>query len=160
MNFSGFYWSYNHVFRVKMLIQLWAEKLLRMYQKWAEKQGYWGRIVEKCRATNGGITSATVEFEFDYAYGCLQGERGVHRMISGSETGSTIDEVGLQLSFLFWWNIDFCILLLVFDFFLTMSSEWFVSSLSGDFRRQKWHLVSASLISRNNLKCIKDMTNM
>lgn len=75
--------------------ELWAEKLLRMYQKWAEKQGYRGRIVEKHRATNGGITSATVEFEFDYAYGCLQGERGVHRMISGSETGSTIDEVSL-----------------------------------------------------------------
>ncbi|KAL3746310.1 hypothetical protein ACJRO7_015291 [Eucalyptus globulus] len=63
--------------------ELWAEKLLRMYQKW------------KCRATNGGITSATVEFEFDYAYVCLQGERGVHRMISGSETRSTIDEVSL-----------------------------------------------------------------
>ncbi|KAK3424148.1 hypothetical protein EUGRSUZ_F00951 [Eucalyptus grandis] len=60
--------------------ELWAEKLLRM-------------IVEKRQATNGGITSATVEFEFDYAYGFLQGERGVHRMISGSETGSTIDEV-------------------------------------------------------------------
>ncbi|KAL3753355.1 hypothetical protein ACJRO7_000707 [Eucalyptus globulus] len=65
--------------------ELWAEKLLRMYQKW------------KRQATNGGITSATVEFEFDYAYGFLQGERGVHRMISGSETGSTIDEVEKSL---------------------------------------------------------------
>ncbi|KAK3427646.1 hypothetical protein EUGRSUZ_F03826 [Eucalyptus grandis] len=54
-----------------------------------------GNYHEKRRATNGGITSATVEFEFDYAYGCLQGERGVHRIISGSETGSTIDEVSL-----------------------------------------------------------------
>lgn len=78
-----------------LLIQLWAEKLLSMYQKWAEKQGYRGRIVEKHLAKNGGITSATVEFEFDYAYGYLQGERGVHQMIS-SETGSTIDEVGFN----------------------------------------------------------------
>lgn len=84
-----------------LLIQLWAEKLLRMYQKWAEKQGYRGRIVEKRLAKNGGITSATVEFEFDYAYGYLQGEKGVHRMIRSSETGSTDDEVRLQLSFSF-----------------------------------------------------------
>ncbi|KAF8027310.1 hypothetical protein BT93_E0270 [Corymbia citriodora subsp. variegata] len=75
--------------------ELWAEKLLGMYQKWAEKQGYKGRIVEKRLAKNGGITSATVEFEFDYAYGYLQGERGVHRMIRGSENGSTMDEVSL-----------------------------------------------------------------
>ncbi|XP_030525729.2 peptide chain release factor PrfB3, chloroplastic [Rhodamnia argentea] len=75
--------------------ELWAEKLLRMYQKWAEKQGYRGRIVEKRLAKNGGITSATVEFEFDYAYGYLQGEMGVHRLIRSSETGSTIDEVSL-----------------------------------------------------------------
>ncbi|KAI6673761.1 hypothetical protein NL676_001667 [Syzygium grande] len=75
--------------------ELWAEKLLRMYQKWAEKQGYKGRIVEKRLAKNGGITSATVEFEFDYAYGYLQGERGLHRMIRSSKTGSTVDEVSL-----------------------------------------------------------------
>ncbi|KAF8027309.1 hypothetical protein BT93_E0270 [Corymbia citriodora subsp. variegata] len=83
------------LFLMHLLIQLWAEKLLGMYQKWAEKQGYKGRIVEKRLAKNGGITSATVEFEFDYAYGYLQGERGVHRMIRGSENGSTMDEVSL-----------------------------------------------------------------
>ncbi|KAL3743239.1 hypothetical protein ACJRO7_018530 [Eucalyptus globulus] len=59
-----------------------------------------GNYHEKRRATNGGITSATVKFEFDYAYGCLQRERGVHRMISGSETGSTTDEVALNDLFL------------------------------------------------------------
>ncbi|XVE61076.1 hypothetical protein DITRI_Ditri06bG0010800 [Diplodiscus trichospermus] len=71
--------------------EVWAEQLLRMYIKWAKKQGYKGRLVEKNLATSGGIKSATIEFEFEYAYGFLSGERGVHLMIS-SQNGSVDNE--------------------------------------------------------------------
>ncbi|KAK2651950.1 hypothetical protein Ddye_011806 [Dipteronia dyeriana] len=62
--------------------EIWAEQLLSMYIKWAEKQGYKGRLVEKCCSENGGIKSATIEFEFEYAFGYLSGETGVHLLIT------------------------------------------------------------------------------
>uniref|UniRef100_A0A803MJE9 Peptide chain release factor domain-containing protein n=2 Tax=Chenopodium quinoa TaxID=63459 RepID=A0A803MJE9_CHEQI len=68
--------------------EIWAERLLSMYVKWAEKQGYKGRVLEKCSSNSGGIKSATIEFEFKYAYGFLIGERGVHRMMSSLEKTS------------------------------------------------------------------------
>lgn len=64
-----------------------------MYLKWAEKQGYRGRITKKIGSKNGGISSATVEFEFGYAYGYLHGERGVHCLLRSSEVGSPDNEV-------------------------------------------------------------------
>lgn len=78
--------------------QVWAEQLLSMYMKWAKKQGYRGRVVEKDLSTNGGIKSATIEFEFEYAYGFLSGERGVHHMIR-SQNGSVHNEVNLLVPF-------------------------------------------------------------
>ncbi|KAK4799795.1 hypothetical protein SAY86_025160 [Trapa natans] len=63
----------------------WAQELLNMYLKWAEKQGCRGRIIRKGGSKNGGISSATLEFEFGYAYGYLRGERGVHCMLRCSE---------------------------------------------------------------------------
>lgn len=72
--------------------QIWAEQLVKMYTKWARKQGYGGRIVEKCVLKKGGIKSATIEFESKYAYGCLSGERGVHRLIKGSRNESMSPE--------------------------------------------------------------------
>lgn len=59
-----------------------------MYTKWAEKQGYGGRLVEKRLSISGGISSAIIEFEFEYAYGYLMGEKGVHQMIRSSLDGS------------------------------------------------------------------------
>ncbi|XWS56858.1 hypothetical protein CRYUN_Cryun09bG0121600 [Craigia yunnanensis] len=73
--------------------EVWAEQLLSMYIKWAKKQGYRGRVVEKHLSTSGGIKSATIEFEFEYAYGFLSGERGVHCMIRSSQNGSFHTEV-------------------------------------------------------------------
>ena len=70
-----------------------------MYTKWAKKQGRKGRVVEKCSSMNGGIKSATIEFEFQFAYGYLSGERGVHFMVKGPQDGSALLEV--QLCFLF-----------------------------------------------------------
>ncbi|KAK3021335.1 hypothetical protein RJ639_047078 [Escallonia herrerae] len=72
----------------------WAEQLKRMYTKWAGKQGFGGRIVEKCPSKHGGLKSATIEFESKYAYGYLSGERGIHRMIS-SHNGSALPEASL-----------------------------------------------------------------
>jgi len=73
-------------------IQIWAERLLNMYVKWAEKLGHKGRVLEKCFCRNGGIKSATIEFEFEYAYGYLIGEKGVHCMMDSLE-GSTREKV-------------------------------------------------------------------
>ncbi|XP_062117919.1 peptide chain release factor PrfB3, chloroplastic [Humulus lupulus] len=72
--------------------EIWASKLLRMYTKWGRKQGQKGRVVEKRPSTNGGIKSATIEFEFKYAYGYLSGERGVHFMIRGPNVESALFE--------------------------------------------------------------------
>ncbi|XP_058210815.1 peptide chain release factor PrfB3, chloroplastic [Rhododendron vialii] len=74
--------------------EIWAEQLLRMYLKWAEKQGHGTRVVEKCLSKNGGIKSATIELESKYAYGYLSGERGVHSMISRCDA-SVSDEAGM-----------------------------------------------------------------
>ncbi|KAK9125132.1 hypothetical protein Scep_013978 [Stephania cephalantha] len=61
--------------------EIWAEQLLVMYIKWADKQGYKGRVIEKSPCKDGGIQSATLEIEAKYVYGYLAGERGVHRAI-------------------------------------------------------------------------------
>lgn len=73
--------------------EIWASQLLSMYTKWAKKQGYKGRVVEKRSSMNGGIKSATIEFEFKFAYGYLSGEMGVHNMIRGSQNGSAVVDV-------------------------------------------------------------------
>ncbi|GAB4842731.1 hypothetical protein Ancab_012706 [Ancistrocladus abbreviatus] len=76
--------------------KIWADRLLSMYMKWAEKQGRKGRIIEKCYCESAGIKSTTIEFEFEFAYGYLQGERGVHRMISSLD-GSPFHEPGVAV---------------------------------------------------------------
>lgn len=65
--------------------KIWAEKLTRMYIKWAEKQGHKARIVEKQDSENGGIKYVMIELEFKSAYGYLSGERGIHCMSGSSE---------------------------------------------------------------------------
>lgn len=65
-----------------------------MYTKWARKLGYKGRVVEKRSSTNGGLKSATIEFEYEFAYGYLSGEAGVHYIIS-SKNGSAVHKVQL-----------------------------------------------------------------
>lgn len=78
--------------------EIWAECLLNMYLKWAEKQGRKGRIAEKHISRSGGISSASIEFEFDYAYGYLLGEGGVHQLLSSHEPSlAAVDVVPLFL---------------------------------------------------------------
>jgi peptide chain release factor 2 len=59
----------------------WAQMLLRMYARWAERNGYEVEIVDELRNEEAGIRSATLHVVGDYAYGNLQSEAGVHRLV-------------------------------------------------------------------------------
>ena len=61
--------------------QDWAEMLLRMYTRWAEKRGYTYELIDNSPGEEAGIKSAMMEIVGDYAYGYLKGERGVHRLV-------------------------------------------------------------------------------
>jgi peptide chain release factor 2 len=55
--------------------------LVRMYARWAEKHGYEVEMVDELRNEEAGIRSATLRVVGDYAYGHLQSEAGVHRLV-------------------------------------------------------------------------------
>jgi peptide chain release factor 2 len=61
--------------------QDWANMLLRMYLRWAERRGFDVELDEVQGGQEAGITSATFIVKGRYAYGLLQGERGVHRLV-------------------------------------------------------------------------------
>ena len=61
--------------------QDWAQMLLRMYLRWSEKNGFSAHVVEETRGGEAGIKSATLEISGPYAYGYLQSEAGVHRLV-------------------------------------------------------------------------------
>jgi len=61
--------------------QDWAEMLLRMYLRWAEKNNFTARIIDISSDEEAGIKSATVEVEGQWAFGYLKGESGVHRLV-------------------------------------------------------------------------------
>jgi len=61
--------------------QDWAEMLLRMFTRWAERRGFDVELDEVQPGTEAGISSATFTVKGRYSYGMLQGERGVHRLI-------------------------------------------------------------------------------
>jgi peptide chain release factor 2 len=60
--------------------QDWAEMLLRMYQRWAERRGFDLELEEVTEGQEAGILSATFIIKGRYAYGMLSAERGVHRL--------------------------------------------------------------------------------
>ena len=61
--------------------QDWAEMLARMYQRWAEQRGFKVEIEEAQAGQEAGISSVTFLVQGRHAYGWLQGEGGVHRLI-------------------------------------------------------------------------------
>ncbi|MCL2010641.1 MAG: peptide chain release factor 2, partial [Synergistaceae bacterium] len=61
--------------------QDWAEMLLRMYLRWAERGKFKATVLEVSSDAEAGIKSATVMVEGDYVYGYLKAEKGVHRLV-------------------------------------------------------------------------------
>ncbi|WP_419620747.1 peptide chain release factor 2 [Thiolapillus sp.] len=64
--------------------QDWAEMILRMYLRWAEKKGFRAELIEESPGEVAGIKSATIRIEGDYAFGWLRTETGVHRLVRKS----------------------------------------------------------------------------
>ncbi|MEA3056337.1 MAG: peptide chain release factor 2 [Actinomycetota bacterium] len=61
--------------------QDWAEMLVRMYQRWAERRGFGFELDEASPGTEAGLSSATFIVKGRYAYGWLRSEQGVHRLV-------------------------------------------------------------------------------
>ncbi len=59
----------------------WAAMLMRMYARWAERNRYEVEIVDELSNEEAGIRNATLHIRGDYAYGNLQSEAGVHRLV-------------------------------------------------------------------------------
>ncbi|MYD85786.1 MAG: peptide chain release factor 2 [Acidobacteria bacterium] len=61
--------------------QDWAEMLLRMYLRWAERRGFSREVIDAQPGDEAGVKSATVTVDGDYAYGLLLAEAGIHRLV-------------------------------------------------------------------------------
>jgi peptide chain release factor 2 len=61
--------------------QDWAQMLLRMYTRWAERKGFKVTVLDCLDGDEAGIKSVTIQVEGENAYGYLKAERGVHRLV-------------------------------------------------------------------------------
>ena len=64
--------------------QDWAEMLERMYLRWMEQNGYKAEILDRSGGDEAGLKSVTVSVKGDFAFGYLQSEEGVHRLVRHS----------------------------------------------------------------------------
>lgn len=84
--FHNKYDSYNAILRLSAGVggtdaQDWTEMLERMYLRWAEKSGMQTSIIERSAGEEAGIKSSVIEVDGPFAYGKLQSENGVHRLV-------------------------------------------------------------------------------
>ena len=61
--------------------QDWAEMLYRMYSMWAESKGFKFNVIDFQNGDEAGLKDCTLEISGDYAYGLLQSEIGIHRLV-------------------------------------------------------------------------------
>ncbi len=61
--------------------QDWAQMLLRMYMRWAERKGFKVEVLDEQSGSEAGLKSATFRVEGEYAYGLMSAEAGVHRLV-------------------------------------------------------------------------------
>ncbi len=61
--------------------QDWAQMLMRMYVRWAERRGFQVSVLDLLEGEEAGIKSATLGIAGEYAYGYLRAEKGVHRLV-------------------------------------------------------------------------------
>ncbi len=61
--------------------QDWAEMLLRMYLRWAERKGYKATIIDYLPGDEAGVKSVSLAIEGEYAYGYAKAEVGIHRLV-------------------------------------------------------------------------------
>ena len=61
--------------------QDWAQMLLRMFLRWAERRGYATEMIDSLAGEEAGIKRATVSIQGRFAYGFLRAEKGVHRLV-------------------------------------------------------------------------------
>jgi peptide chain release factor 2 len=61
--------------------QDWAEMLMRMYLRWAERRGFEAEVLDTSPGDEAGIKSAVIAVSGDYAFGYLKSEHGVHRLV-------------------------------------------------------------------------------
>jgi peptide chain release factor 2 len=79
--------------------QDWAEMLLRMYLKWAERRGFKAEVLDLQPGQEAGIKNATFRVEGEYAYGLLAAEAGVHRLVRISPFGTGTRETSFASLF-------------------------------------------------------------
>jgi peptide chain release factor 2 len=61
--------------------QDWAEMLMRMYMRWAERRNYDVIVLDLLKGEEAGLKSVALEIRGDYAYGYLKAEKGIHRLV-------------------------------------------------------------------------------
>ena len=84
----------------------WASLLLRMYTRWAEKEGYTVEVMDISEAEEAGVKSATLLIQGPYVYGHLRSEVGVHRLVRISPFDSNARRHTSFASVFAWPEID------------------------------------------------------